>query len=113
VKFLSANAGNIAMQISTSQSVPVINKCRQDMPATADLEPGSKQAPKDSTCCSDSFQDCQNCNHCPQTTSMTSLSAKPSCKSLYVKSHHNLTPDVLHNDSVVQENLLRPPRNSI
>lgn len=113
VKLLSANAENISMQMSMSQSIQVADKCQHEVLEVVELDQESKQASKDSTCCSESSQDCQRCNHCPQATSAAYLPAMNSGKPVFAKLHHYFSRDVLLNDSVVQENLLRPPRTSI
>lgn len=113
VQLLSANTENINLQQSMSQSIQVAYKCQREMIKAAELQQESKQTSKDSTCCNESAQDCPSCNHCPQATSAVFLPAMNSSKFVFSKSHHDITRDVLLHDSVVQENLLRPPRSSI
>lgn len=113
VKLLSANAENINIQKSMSQSIQIAYKCQREMMNAAELQQESKQSSKDSTCCNESAQDCPSCNHCPQATSAVFLPVMNSSKFIFAKSHHDIICDVLLNDSVIQENPLRPPRSSI
>ena len=108
VQLISASAETLSMQISMNQSVSNKTECLHDMSS----ESVKNQSDTLSSCCDEASNSCQGCNDVPHASSAMVTSVHTVVSTSLVKLA-KFSIGHLSLNGIPQQNLLRPPRNSI